>query len=338
MSRMLCSTLIGFWILGIVANIIYIRSTSTNLPSLQCPRPLTIVTNRTCARTHYRILEAPCRKWGSKQTSSSSIPLPLCHLDMRKLQNMLTKRIWPKSRLQETRTRPRQLGMWSTKKCAVVSSGGVLLGSGCGSDIDGYDHVFRINCPVTRGFEADVGSRTDVHILNGMISRIFVQGNSTVPGAPPRSCHTANGIVILYAAGGRDTKNWNRREFVNKQGFRELWRLGRYAKNQIMNQVWAPHGEAEFLPTKGLLTILLALFLCGRVDAYGFLPPTRSAEAVANSPLPYHYWEGNGSKPFQPRAEETCNREKPDAEHLLLRDLASAASATRPKANGAICA
>ena len=117
--------------------------------------------------------------------------------------------------------------------------------------------------------------------------------------------------------------------FAQEQGFQELWVLDSAAKQSIMAQV----GALDFLPTKGFLTLLLALFLCGQVDAYGFVTPTSSDDAAANSPLPYHYWEGRGSKPFN----QSLN-EKPNAEHLLLRDLASAASATRPKANGAICA
>ena len=39
-------------------------------------------------------------------------------------------------------------------RCAVVSSGGAMLGSGCGAQIDSdYDAVFRTNCPVLNGYE-----------------------------------------------------------------------------------------------------------------------------------------------------------------------------------------
>ena len=42
-------------------------------------------------------------------------------------------------------------------KCAVVGSGGSLLGRGCGDEISRHDMIIRINEPVLEGFEADVG-------------------------------------------------------------------------------------------------------------------------------------------------------------------------------------
>ena len=41
--------------------------------------------------------------------------------------------------------------------CAVVGSGGSLLGTGCGGEINRHDMIIRINEPVLDGFEADVG-------------------------------------------------------------------------------------------------------------------------------------------------------------------------------------
>ena len=42
-------------------------------------------------------------------------------------------------------------------KCAVVGSGGSLLGRGCGDEISRHDMIIRINGPVLEGFETDVG-------------------------------------------------------------------------------------------------------------------------------------------------------------------------------------
>lgn len=46
--------------------------------------------------------------------------------------------------------------------CAVVGGSDGLLNSRCGSFINSHDLVFRFNTQPTRGFEEDVGSRTDV--------------------------------------------------------------------------------------------------------------------------------------------------------------------------------
>lgn len=49
--------------------------------------------------------------------------------------------------------------------CAVVTNSGQLLGQGAGPEIDASDCVFRMNAAPTRGYENDVGKRTDVRII-----------------------------------------------------------------------------------------------------------------------------------------------------------------------------
>ena len=49
--------------------------------------------------------------------------------------------------------------------CAIVTNSGQLLGKGAGPHIDQSDCIFRMNYAPTRGFENDVGSRTDVRII-----------------------------------------------------------------------------------------------------------------------------------------------------------------------------
>ena len=56
-------------------------------------------------------------------------------------------------------------------RCAVVGSGGSLLGSRCGSEIDAQDTIFRINLPMLEPrFAPDVGVRTHVMAINEAIT------------------------------------------------------------------------------------------------------------------------------------------------------------------------
>jgi hypothetical protein len=56
-------------------------------------------------------------------------------------------------------------------RCAVVGSGGSLLGSRCGSEIDAHDTIFRINLPMLEPrFAPDVGVRTHVMAINEAIT------------------------------------------------------------------------------------------------------------------------------------------------------------------------
>ena len=62
------------------------------------------------------------------------------------------------------------------KTCAVVSSGSGLLHRGLGPRVDSFQSVWRANNPRIRGFEKDVGSRTDVHILGTYWAKYLAEG------------------------------------------------------------------------------------------------------------------------------------------------------------------
>lgn len=53
--------------------------------------------------------------------------------------------------------------------CGVVSSAGSLLHSKLGSKIDANDFVIRFNAAPTAGFEADVGTKTSLRIINSQV-------------------------------------------------------------------------------------------------------------------------------------------------------------------------
>ena len=59
--------------------------------------------------------------------------------------------------------------------CALVGSGGSLLGSRCGEHIDQHEYVLRANAPVlTPLYALDVGVKTSLMAINAMLSRGIV--------------------------------------------------------------------------------------------------------------------------------------------------------------------
>ena len=62
------------------------------------------------------------------------------------------------------------------KRCALVTSGGSIEGTGWGAAIDAFDVVVRLNNAPARKFEKDVGSRTDLCYTNG-----FYEGDREDP-------------------------------------------------------------------------------------------------------------------------------------------------------------
>ncbi|XP_078576845.1 uncharacterized protein LOC144862333 [Branchiostoma floridae x Branchiostoma japonicum] len=89
---------------------------------------------------------------------------------LRKVRNITARRLNLGARLQEHRwgnvTKDTALPIGHYNACAVVGNSGVLLGSRCGAEIDSKDYVIRIDLPVLRGFEKDVGGRTNMTVLN----------------------------------------------------------------------------------------------------------------------------------------------------------------------------
>ncbi|XP_056370809.1 CMP-N-acetylneuraminate-poly-alpha-2,8-sialyltransferase isoform X2 [Oenanthe melanoleuca] len=60
------------------------------------------------------------------------------------------------------------------KTCAVVGNSGILLKSGCGTEIDSHDFVIRCNLAPVVEFAADVGTKSDFITMNpSVVQRAF---------------------------------------------------------------------------------------------------------------------------------------------------------------------
>mmetsp|Transcript_60998 Transcript_60998/g.145348 ORF Transcript_60998/g.145348 Transcript_60998/m.145348 type:complete len:314 (+) Transcript_60998:65-1006(+) len=162
----------------------------------------------------------------------------------------------------------------SAKRCAVVSNSGVLLQHQHGQDIDSADLVFRFNdAEIGGNVSASVGVRDDVRILN------FESSQVKENWAPK-----AAGTTI----------------FVSKE-MNVMSRPRSVGWQMITEHCGARKEHANEFLTTGYQGVVLAMFLCEEVHAYGF------AATDASKSAPYHYYG---------HLLDTSTGEKHDPAHL----------------------
>ena len=189
-------------------------------------------------------------------------------------------------------------------KCAVVGSSDLLRLQPRGAEIDAHTLVWRFNNAPTKGWEAAVGSRTDVRVVNHLPIEKWVKL------ARNRSAlkHTADGgeyearlcapnavrfgcVVSRMHAPPRfqDTIAAYRRSYAPHQislmsAAMHQWGVG--CNREL-------HGTS---PSSGLFSVLLALATCKPpISLYGFWPFC-CRRSVAGQPINYKYHQGNRTR------------------------------------------
>ncbi|KAJ1624916.1 glycosyltransferase family 29-domain-containing protein [Pavlovales sp. CCMP2436] len=164
------------------------------------------------------------------------------------------------------------------KRCALVSNGGVLLGSGCGRSIDRNDAVFRVNTPILKGFERDVGVRTTHRLLNTPETRRQAWNDV---GYDP----TLTTISLISPSLGGVIKSW-----ATLQGIERVWMPNKNSMHDL-RRFWRAQ-NSTMRTTAGLQTLLHAATVCDTVTMYGFSNPQPLAPGT--KPHPYHFWWKEG--------------------------------------------
>jgi hypothetical protein len=182
--------------------------------------------------------------------------------------------------------------------CAVVSSSGSLLNSGCGPAIDKHDLIIRTNVPIVKGFGADVGHKTTHVLINSLVVRAMSNRSRTV-GQPPRPLNMGGATVVVAASDPFSTRVLESKLKHDSHG-PGMWH--RFHTSSI----WIPHHERWYMryvigwwcalhdsrdglhfntanPTKGIEAIAFAASMCSSIDVYGY-NPNRNGQ-------PYRYWE-----------------------------------------------
>eukprot|EP00051_Salpingoeca_urceolata_P035033 m.27810 g.27810 ORF g.27810 m.27810 type:complete len:395 (+) comp8646_c0_seq1:181-1365(+) len=217
--------------------------------------------------------------------------------------------------------------MRTFKTCALVGGSGALLGQRKGAEIDRHEAVLRINAAPSIGYEADVGAKTTIRLLNS--KRVyFREREGELVVLSPDSKHTKPRFVRVKAATRRqleagtvpvgddkgvpDTRAAHSRWFIlgdeymsNEQKLQGL--LGG-ALNTAGNNC---------KPTTGLVAAAYLAEVCHTVNTYGLDPADvqRARKAKQKVPWPYHYYPDDGTIPpvdktphcFEQEATAICN-------------------------------
>ncbi|XP_061914151.1 ST3 beta-galactoside alpha-2,3-sialyltransferase 7 isoform X2 [Entelurus aequoreus] len=210
------------------------------------------------------------------------------------------------------------------RRCVVVGSGGVLLGSHLGSHIDQYGVVIRMNNAPVLGYERDAGSHTTIRV--------------TYPEGAPSSADDYNktDIVALAVFKSLDldwltsiitkqplslwSKLWFWKEVVDHiplrpENFRILHPEIIRKTAEVLQRYSVKQGK--MVPTLGAGAVVMALQLCDHVSLAGFGYDMQHPHA------PLHYYETIPMAAMKAQVVHDVSAEK-----LFLRELVAAGAVT----------
>ncbi|XP_038068265.1 CMP-N-acetylneuraminate-poly-alpha-2,8-sialyltransferase-like [Patiria miniata] len=177
--------------------------------------------------------------------------------------------------------------------CAIIGNSGVLLHSSCGREINSYDYVIRVNLPPLRGYEDDVGFKTNLTLLN-FETLVYLHSNLTQRKLGEEFYDMyVNRVLFL-----NDSVLWYGKSMGPRETRKRLQQSVEILKTtyQLPIQIgfnWRPLHPEKFvgmkrLATSGFMAYYLAKSLCKSVTLYGFYPYNKDARGFH---MPHHYYE-----------------------------------------------
>ncbi|XP_078673822.1 CMP-N-acetylneuraminate-poly-alpha-2,8-sialyltransferase-like [Branchiostoma floridae x Branchiostoma belcheri] len=195
------------------------------------------------------------------------------------------------NRLRKLGKFPKNATIRHYNTCAVVGNSGVLLGSQCGAEIDSMDFVMRIDLPVIRGYERDVGKRTSMVFFNlkgpDRIRQSSAFKNRSRDVYESRF-KDVEGAVLLVDR--RAVKNIQTAVKTYKLSFPMLRPSGKIRTGVFRAASKIAKKRMEGIPSIGLVSVLMMTTFCDHPYIYGFYPFTQDAN---NNTILYHYYPGD---------------------------------------------
>lgn len=174
--------------------------------------------------------------------------------------------------------------------CAVVGSSGVMKLHQHGQEIDAADMVLRFNAAPVVGFEAQVGSKDTMRLVNERVLDEWIHGENvnllkegTIYATSCTVCNVGSAHTVSPAA-------FEQRQaalllmYPNIQLFSTDLRL-EFSLEHFFEEFYGVLQSNAGVTTGGV-GMILALSMCDEVMAYGMAASVNDVPAV-----PYSYWE-----------------------------------------------
>ncbi|PIK62375.1 hypothetical protein BSL78_00694 [Apostichopus japonicus] len=161
------------------------------------------------------------------------------------------------------------------KKCAVIGNSGILLESKCGSIIDSYDLVIRANMAPVRGYESDVGNKTDLMLVNdemlGNLDTVLSSGPQTEREREIwRTLTSLNNTILWYP---KDTSKHTTllQNIAKALKKKKLHVQVAFSLKDIYSDVKWKYNLWRY-PSSGLYMLAVAEAVCQSTAIFGFYP------------------------------------------------------------------
>ncbi|KAM4532796.1 alpha-N-acetyl-neuraminyl-2,3-beta-galactosyl-1,3-N-acetyl-galactosaminide alpha-2,6-sialyltransferase isoform 1-T2 [Fundulus diaphanus] len=200
--------------------------------------------------------------------------------------------LWGYRRISPDRTG--QLLETHCNHCALVSSSGQMLGAGTGDEIDQTECVIRMNNAPTRGFEEDVGSRTNVRVVSHTSVPLLVKSERYYFKQSANTTYVIWGPEKNMRQDGRGVTFNTLLKLATKYLKAKIYMVTRdkiqYCDNVFQNETGLNRMKTGAFLSTGFFSMILAMDMCDSISVYGMIDDNYCNRAH-HRVVPYHYYE-----------------------------------------------
>uniref|UniRef100_A0A8C5WIL6 ST8 alpha-N-acetyl-neuraminide alpha-2,8-sialyltransferase 6 n=1 Tax=Leptobrachium leishanense TaxID=445787 RepID=A0A8C5WIL6_9ANUR len=182
------------------------------------------------------------------------------------------------------------------RSCAVVGSGGILLNSCCGAEIDRADYVIRFNLP-PMNYSYDIGRKSDMVTANPSIlinkySRLNARRRSFMDLVKMYE----PAMILMPAFSYSMNTDVSYKAYYTLEDFRSQQKVVYAHSHYLANlrRYWMKNGLKAPRLSSGLILVSAALEVCDKVTLYGFWP---FPQGVDGNMITNHYYDNVPPKP-----------------------------------------